>query len=121
MERLSKQELLEEIQQRDELIVRLKSQLDQYRSYVHGRKIAVSAPETQTTDSTVDGKTFHKDKKTFEIIETTLLANEFLCQLERCEIDEMIRSMYPEDADENEDIIRQGEHGSVLYVLEGYF
>lgn len=31
----------------------------------------------------------------------------------------MIRSMYPADAAQGDSIIRQGEYGSVLYVLEG--
>ncbi|KAI1714536.1 cyclic nucleotide-binding domain-containing protein [Ditylenchus destructor] len=118
MDRLSRQELLEEIQQRDELITRLKSQLEQYQNYLHGRKIAVSAPETDSCEYSPDGKFFHKDPKTFATIESTLLANEFLCQLERCEIEEMIRSMYPVDAQKDTSIIRQGEYGSLLYVLE---
>lgn len=47
------------------------------------------------------------------------MANEFLCQLEQCQIDEMIRSMSPLEASEGTLIIRQGEHGSELYVLQG--
>lgn len=64
MERLSRQELIEEIQQKDELISQLKSELDQYRSYLHNRKIAISAPETQNDSELVlECNNYYKDQK----------------------------------------------------------
>lgn len=68
MERLSRAELLEEIEKRDDLIENLKIELQQYREGAFGRKIAVSAPETasdQRSDAVASGdfKFYHKDKK----------------------------------------------------------
>lgn len=64
MERLSRQELIEEIQQKDELISQLKSELDQYRTYLHNRKIAISAPETQNDSELVlECNNYYKDQK----------------------------------------------------------
>lgn len=66
MERLNRQELIEEIQQKDELISRLKSELNQYRTYLNGRKIAISAPESQNateSELVLENKNFYKDQK----------------------------------------------------------
>ena len=57
--------------------------------------------------------------RTRDIIESAFLVNEFLCQLEQSQIEEIIQSMYPLDAEPDSTIIRQGEHGSQLFVLEG--
>jgi cGMP-dependent protein kinase len=53
------------------------------------------------------------------VIESALLTNEFLCQLEQCQIDEMINAMQPVNFEPNSYIIREGEQGNQLFVLSG--
>jgi cGMP-dependent protein kinase len=114
MSHYSREKLQEEIIRRDEMIANLKQEIQRFRQLFHARKIAVSA-ETATKSP---HKIIHKDQKTRDIIESAFLVNEFLCQLEESQIDEIIQSMYPLEAAPESTIIRQGEHGSQLFVLE---
>ncbi|KAI6212077.1 CGMP-dependent protein kinase [Aphelenchoides besseyi] len=111
---LSREELLVELERRDEEIRRLTAELANYRSYAHGRKIAISGE----TPSEAHSQVIAKDQRTFDIIESALLANEFLCQLEQSQIDNMIDAMQPMNFAPDSWIIRQGEQGNELFVLE---
>uniref|UniRef100_A0A914BU79 Cyclic nucleotide-binding domain-containing protein n=1 Tax=Acrobeloides nanus TaxID=290746 RepID=A0A914BU79_9BILA len=113
---MSREELLSEIEKRDELIANMKAELHKYRNQdvANARKIAVSA-ETATSS---DRKVIQKDQHTWDIIESAFLTNDFLCQLEKQQMDEMIESMHQVDVPADSIVIRQGDHGSLLYVLE---
>ncbi|KAI6239583.1 CGMP-dependent protein kinase [Aphelenchoides fujianensis] len=112
---LSKEELIAELERRDEEIKNLTAQLAKYQSYYsHGRKIAVSA-EAPRADF---NKVIAKDQQTFDVIEQALISNEFLCQMEQTQIESMIDAMQAVDFAQNDWIIRQGEHGNQLFVIE---
>lgn len=53
----------------------------------------------------------------FDLLESAFLSNEFLCQLEQCQIDDMIKAMQPVDFEPNSWIIREGDNGNQLFVL----
>ncbi|KAI6181217.1 hypothetical protein M3Y98_00805000 [Aphelenchoides besseyi] len=65
---LSREELLVELERRDEEIRRLTAELANYRSYAHGRKIAISGE----TPSEAHSQVIAKDQRTFDIIESAL-------------------------------------------------
>uniref|UniRef100_A0A7E4W7K4 Cyclic nucleotide-binding domain-containing protein n=1 Tax=Panagrellus redivivus TaxID=6233 RepID=A0A7E4W7K4_PANRE len=111
LSRLSREQLLEEIAKRDDTIITLKQEVQRFQQLFHARKIAVSAE----TDSKSSRLIIHKDQKTRDIIESAFLVNEFLCQLEESQMEDIIQSMYHLDAPAESMIIRQGEHGSQLF------
>ncbi|CAD5221854.1 unnamed protein product [Bursaphelenchus okinawaensis] len=115
---MTKEELLYELNQKELQIEQLTRELASYRNFFHGRKIAVSAEVAPSTEGESNCLEHQKDRRTFDIIESALLANEFLCQLEQFQIDEMINAMQPMMFGPEQWIIRQGEFGSKLYVLE---
>lgn len=54
------------------------------------------------------------------MIEQALISNEFLCQMEQTQIESMIDAMQTVEFAQNDWIIRQGEHGNQLFVIEGW-
>lgn len=54
-----------------------------------------------------------------ELIKNALLANDFLRHLDLEQIREMVECMYNVDVAKNCLIIREGDDGSLVYVMEG--
>lgn len=54
-----------------------------------------------------------------ELIKSAILDNDFMKNLEMSQIQEIVDCMYPVDYDKNSCIIKEGDVGSLVYVMEG--
>ncbi|KAA0203809.1 hypothetical protein HAZT_HAZT011437 [Hyalella azteca] len=54
-----------------------------------------------------------------ELIKQALLENDFLKNLELGQVKEIMESMYCEECEAGAVIIREGDTGSMLYIMEG--
>ncbi|KAI6175908.1 CGMP-dependent protein kinase [Aphelenchoides bicaudatus] len=95
---LSREELLIELERRDQEIRDLTAELAKYRSYFHGRKIAISSEAPNSSNATKQIP-FVKDPA------------------EQRQIDAMIKAMQPVKVEQNNWIIREGDNGNQLFVL----
>ncbi|CAM4725505.1 unnamed protein product [Leuciscus chuanchicus] len=129
-------ELELELDQKDELIQKLQNELDKYRSVirpatqqVQGRselqehqrtkRQAISAePANVQQLSHVTLPNVPKSAKSKELIKSAILDNDFMKNLEMSQIQEIVDCMYPVDYDKNSCIIKEGDVGSLVYVME---
>uniref|UniRef100_UPI003AAA95AC cGMP-dependent protein kinase, isozyme 2 forms cD4/T1/T3A/T3B-like n=1 Tax=Centroberyx gerrardi TaxID=166262 RepID=UPI003AAA95AC len=137
-------ELELELDQKDELIQRLQNELDKYRSVIRpataqqaqvrrrslvlqpdqqrSKRQAISAEPTacDITDlSHVTLPFYHKSPESKELIKEAILDNDFMKNLELSQIQEIVDCMYPVDYGKDACIIKEGDVGSLVYVMEG--
>ncbi|KTG07361.1 hypothetical protein cypCar_00010494 [Cyprinus carpio] len=129
-------ELELELDQKDELIQKLQNELDKYRSVIrpatqqvqnrtelqeHQRtkRQAISAePANVQQLSHVTLPNVPKSAKSKELIKSAILDNDFMKNLEMSQIQEIVDCMYPVDYGKNSCIIKEGDVGSLVYVME---
>lgn len=61
---------------------------------------------------------FKKDARTIQLIKDAIKKNNFLCDIDESQINDLIAVMYPKEVKANTRLIREGETGSHLYVSE---
>ncbi|KAM8837110.1 cGMP-dependent protein kinase 1-like isoform 2-T2 [Spinachia spinachia] len=136
-------ELELELDQKDELIQRLQTELDKYRSVLRpataqqvqaqqqslvlqpeqhrSKRQAISAEPTACNISDLSHVTlpFHpKSPRSKEMIKDAILDNDFMKNLELSQIQEVVDCMYPVDYGKDACIIKEGDVGSLVYVME---
>ncbi|XP_005157115.1 cGMP-dependent protein kinase 1a isoform X2 [Danio rerio] len=129
-------ELELELDQKDELIQKLQNELDKYRSVIRPATQQVQTrselPEHQRTKrqaisaepaniqqlSHVTLPNVPKSAKSKDLIKSAILDNDFMKNLEMSQIQEIVDCMYPVDYDKNSCIIKEGDVGSLVYVME---
>ncbi|XP_073961792.1 cGMP-dependent protein kinase for isoform X2 [Choristoneura fumiferana] len=134
LERIRELEAL--LKQRDQEMLELRSQLDKlqsvfpYQQYVRGgsrgprkhRAQGISA-EPQTSSSLQDlahqtFPTYDKNETSRELIKGAILDNDFMKNLEMTQIREIVDCMYPVEYAAGSLIIKEGDVGSIVYVME---
>ncbi|KAJ2945573.1 hypothetical protein O0L34_g395 [Tuta absoluta] len=135
IERIRELEAL--LKQRDQEMLELRSQLDKlqsvfpYQQYMGTRRAGprkqraqgISA-EPQTSNSLQDlahqtFPVFEKSETSRELIKTAILDNDFMKNLEMTQIREIVDCMYPVEYAAGSLIIKEGDVGSIVYVMEG--
>uniref|UniRef100_A0A4W3JVB9 Protein kinase cGMP-dependent 1b n=1 Tax=Callorhinchus milii TaxID=7868 RepID=A0A4W3JVB9_CALMI len=133
-------ELELELDQKDELIQKLQTELDKYRSVTRPhtkptQKAAPGAlPEQQRTKrqaisaeptaidiqdlSQVTLPFYPKSPQSKELIKEAILDNDFMKNLELSQIQEIVDCMYPVEFGKDSCIIKEGDVGSLVYVME---
>ncbi|XP_054860556.1 cGMP-dependent protein kinase 1-like isoform X2 [Amphiprion ocellaris] len=133
-------ELELELDQKDELIQRLQNELDKYRSVIrpataqvqaHGlvlqpdqhrsKRQAISAEPTACDISALSHVTlpfYAKSPKSKELIKEAILDNDFMKNLELSQIQEIVDCMSPVDYGMEACIIKEGDVGSLVFVME---
>uniref|UniRef100_A0A673A0S1 cGMP-dependent protein kinase n=1 Tax=Sphaeramia orbicularis TaxID=375764 RepID=A0A673A0S1_9TELE len=136
-------ELELELDQKDELIQRLQNELDKYRSVIRpataqqvqahqqslalqpdqhrSKRQAISAEPTacDITDlSHVTLPFYPKSPESKELIKDAILDNDFMKNLELSQIQEIVDCMYPVDYGKDACIIKEGDVGSLVFVME---
>uniref|UniRef100_W5MGZ0 cGMP-dependent protein kinase n=1 Tax=Lepisosteus oculatus TaxID=7918 RepID=W5MGZ0_LEPOC len=131
-------ELELELDQKDELIQKLQNELDKYRSVirpatqqVHKRSVlqeqqrtkrqAISAEPTAFDIQDLSHVTlpfYHKSPQSKELIKEAILDNDFMKNLELSQIQEIVDCMYPVEYGKDSCIIKEGDVGSLVYVME---
>jgi len=121
----------------------LRSQLDKYQSVFNLQELAVATPaannvvqktrrtnrglgisaEPQSLKSLQDltNKTFPEYKKTTvscDLIRSAIMDNDFMKNLENSQIKEIVDCMYPIEYAKGSLIIKEGDVGSIVYVME---
>ncbi|XP_018968250.2 cGMP-dependent protein kinase 1-like isoform X1 [Cyprinus carpio] len=132
-------ELELELDQKDELIQKLQNELDKYRSVirpatqqVHKQSVlqeqqrtkrqAISAEPTAFDIQDLNHVTlpfYPKSPQSKELIKEAILDNDFMKNLELSQIQEIVDCMYPVEYDKDSCIIKEGDVGSLVYVMEG--
>jgi len=129
-ERIKK--LQQELKEKDELIAQLKSQVDKYQAITQspaavlgrGRKergVGISAEPSAQAAVDFSAKTFKKYEKSSssrELIKNAILENDFMKNLDMAQIREIVECMYPVEYKKNNLIIKEGDVGSLVYVME---
>ncbi|XP_076856748.1 protein kinase cGMP-dependent 1b isoform X3 [Brachyhypopomus gauderio] len=131
-------ELELELDQKDELIQKLQNELDKYRSVirpatqqVHTHSVlqehhrtkrqAISAEPTALDIQDLNQVTlpfYPKSPQSKELIKEAILDNDFMKNLEISQIQEIVDCMYPVEYDKESCIIKEGDVGSLVYVME---
>uniref|UniRef100_A0A8R1DKI3 Cyclic nucleotide-binding domain-containing protein n=2 Tax=Caenorhabditis japonica TaxID=281687 RepID=A0A8R1DKI3_CAEJA len=110
----SREALLAELELKDDIIEQLRKELDEYRVANSVRKTAISSePDVQ-----VKRQIIGKSDEAFETIGNALMCNSFLRNLDSIQIDKIASAMYPVHVTAGAIIIRQGELGSIMYVIQ---
>ncbi|KAK2820177.1 hypothetical protein Q5P01_023136 [Channa striata] len=131
-------ELELELDQKDELIQRLQNELDKYRSVIRpataqqqglalqpdhhrSKRQAISAEPTACDISQLSHVTlpfYPKSPESKELIKDAILDNDFMKNLEMSQIQEIVDCMYPVDYGNEACIIKEGDVGSLVFVME---
>uniref|UniRef100_A0A4X2JVT9 Cyclic nucleotide-binding domain-containing protein n=1 Tax=Vombatus ursinus TaxID=29139 RepID=A0A4X2JVT9_VOMUR len=131
-------ELELELDQKDELIQKLQNELDKYRSVIrpatqqaqqaHGggeprtKRQAISAEPTAFDLQDLSHVTlpfYPKSPQSKDLIKEAILDNDFMKNLELSQIQEIVDCMYPVEYGKDSCIIKEGDVGSLVYVMEG--
>ncbi|XP_013790560.1 cGMP-dependent protein kinase, isozyme 2 forms cD4/T1/T3A/T3B-like isoform X1 [Limulus polyphemus] len=130
------QQLENLLSQKDEEIQQLRSQLDKYQSvlmppsynsYIYrGRRkeraqgISAEPQSLQTIQDLISTKfpEYSKSEQSKELIKNAILDNDFMKNLEIVQIGEITDCMYPVEYAKDSLIIKEGEVGSVVFVME---
>ncbi|KAL5967646.1 cGMP-dependent protein kinase isozyme 2 form cD4/T1/T3A/T3B [Taenia solium] len=84
------------------------------------RGIGISAePRALKMDEKENPKHYPKTAKTREILNQAILENDFMKNLDTSQVVEIVECMYSVNFATGNTIIREGELGSVVYVMEG--
>uniref|UniRef100_A0A8C0H0U2 cAMP-dependent protein kinase type II-alpha regulatory subunit n=1 Tax=Chelonoidis abingdonii TaxID=106734 RepID=A0A8C0H0U2_CHEAB len=134
-------ELELELDQKDELIQKLQNELDKYRSVIR----PATQQAQQQTSSTLQGEHrtkrqaisaeptafdiqdlshvtlpfYPKSPQSKDLIKEAILDNDFMKNLELSQIQEIVDCMYPVEYGKDSCIIKEGDVGSLVYVMEG--
>ncbi|KAF5891999.1 cGMP-dependent protein kinase 1 isoform X2, partial [Clarias magur] len=132
-------ELELELDQKDELIQKLQTELDKYRSVIRPatqqvqqkhnelheqqrtKRQAISAEPTALDFQDLSQVTlpfYPKSAESKELIKEAILDNDFMKNLELSQIQEIVDCMYPVEYDKESCIIKEGDVGSLVYVME---
>uniref|UniRef100_A0AAR2LRK1 cGMP-dependent protein kinase n=1 Tax=Pygocentrus nattereri TaxID=42514 RepID=A0AAR2LRK1_PYGNA len=131
-------ELELELDQKDELIQKLQNELDKYRSVIRPatqqvqkhtelqeqqrtKRQAISAEPTAFDIQELSHVTLPfcpKSAKSKELIKEAILDNDFMKNLELSQIQEIVDCMYPVEYGKDSCIIKEGDVGSLVYVME---
>lgn len=127
-ERIKK--LQQELKEKDELIAQLKSQVDKYQAITQipalgrtrkERGVGISAEPSAQAAGDFGAKTFKKYEKSSssrELIKNAILENDFMKNLDMAQIREIVECMYPVEYKKNNLMIKEGDVGSLVYVME---
>lgn len=144
---ISREEKIHELQkslaQRDREILNLRSQLDKFQSVLvlynpaspkhvalsnnvglrpRKQRAGISAePQSEASILELSKQTFptiYKNESSRDLIKAAILDNDFMKNLEITQIREIVDCMYPEEYKSESIIIREGDVGSTVYVLE---
>ncbi|XP_068711115.1 cGMP-dependent protein kinase 1-like isoform X2 [Montipora capricornis] len=121
--------LEQELKRRNEIIRRLESELDKYRSVLQpavgtrtrnrGQGISAEPQSFKTlADASKPLQRHSKSSKSKELIKDAILDNDFLKKLEASQIREVVECMCEKKWKKDEYVIKEGDQGSDLYVLE---
>ncbi|KAJ8910798.1 hypothetical protein NQ315_014506 [Exocentrus adspersus] len=83
------------------------------------KRQAISAEPLNTQGNELHIKKIPKSFSSRELIKAAILDNDFMKNLEITQIREIVDCMYPEEYKAESIIIREGDVGSTVYVLEG--
>uniref|UniRef100_A0A8D3CS20 Protein kinase cGMP-dependent 1a n=1 Tax=Scophthalmus maximus TaxID=52904 RepID=A0A8D3CS20_SCOMX len=131
-------ELELELDQKDELIQRLQNELDKYRSVIkpatqqvqkhtelneqqRTKRQAISAEPTAFDIQDLSHVTlpfYPKSPQSKDLIKEAILDNDFMKNLELSQIQEIVDCMYPVEYGKDSCIIKEGDVGSLVYVME---
>ncbi|XP_062319795.1 cGMP-dependent protein kinase 1 isoform X3 [Osmerus eperlanus] len=131
-------ELELELDQKDELIQKLQNELDKYRSVIkpatqqvhkqtelheqqRTKRQAISAEPTVFDIQELSHVTlpfYPKSPQSKDLIKEAILDNDFMKNLEMSQIQEIVDCMYPVDYGKDSCIIKEGDVGSLVYVME---
>ncbi|XP_055518352.1 cGMP-dependent protein kinase 1-like isoform X1 [Leucoraja erinacea] len=130
-------ELELELDQKDELIQTLQTELDKYRSVLRpapgsessGRqqeqqrtkRQAISAEPTAIDISDISHVSlscYSKSSQSKDLIKDAFLDNDFMKNLEMSQIQEIVDCMHPVDYSKDSCVIKEGDVGSMVYVME---
>ncbi|KAK5623479.1 hypothetical protein CRENBAI_013793 [Crenichthys baileyi] len=131
-------ELELELDQKDELIQRLQNELDKYRSIIkpatqqvhkqtelqeqqRTKRQAISAEPTAFDIQDLSHVTlpfYAKSPQSKDLIKEAILDNDFMKNLELSQIQEIVDCMYPVEYGKDSCIIKEGDVGSLVYVME---
>ncbi|CAN0551992.1 unnamed protein product [Rangifer tarandus platyrhynchus] len=134
-------ELELELDQKDELIQKLQNELDKYRSVIRPatqqaqkqsastlqgeprtKRQAISAEPTAFDIQDLSHVTlpfYPKSPQSKDLIKEAILDNDFMKNLELSQIQEIVDCMYPVEYGKDSCIIKEGDVGSLVYVMEG--
>uniref|UniRef100_A0A8C6UB92 cGMP-dependent protein kinase n=1 Tax=Neogobius melanostomus TaxID=47308 RepID=A0A8C6UB92_9GOBI len=129
-------ELEAELDQKDELIQRLQNELDKYRSVIkpatlqvnkhnqlrdhqRSKRQAISAEPSANILSHDKLPFYDKSAESKELIKEAIKDNDFMSNLEASQIQEIVDCMYPVEYAKHSLIIKEGDVGSLVYVLAG--
>ncbi|CAL1674649.1 unnamed protein product [Lasius platythorax] len=124
-------EMLEKaLEERDATIRYLQNEIDKFRQIVdlslasnainsnpRLKRQAISA-EPLRSDATKPVMKFTKPKRSRELIKTAILDNDFMKNLELTQIREIVDCMYPVTFPVGSIIIKEGDVGSIVFVME---
>jgi len=127
-------ELERVLTQRDDIISELRSQLDKYQSVMptsptsakaalfagkagRTRGFGISAEPTNFS-TTTELKPHAKSNSSKELIRVAILDNDFMKNLDMSQIREIVECMYPVEYKKDSLIIKEGDVGSLVYVME---
>ncbi|KAG7219586.1 hypothetical protein INR49_018963 [Caranx melampygus] len=133
-------ELELELDQKDELIQRLQNELDKYRSVIkpatqqvhkqnelneqqRTKRQAISAEPTAFDIQDLSHVTlpfYPKSPQSKDLIKEAILDNDFMKNLELSQIQEIVDCMYPVEYGKDSCIIKEGDVGSLVYVMEDH-
>ncbi|XP_071108152.1 cGMP-dependent protein kinase 1-like isoform X1 [Haliotis cracherodii] len=133
-------ELEGELDEKDALIQRLYQELDKYRSILkpvtdrsnsrvtnHGpvrersKRTAISAEPASVRflqAASYKSKRIAKSQTSRELIKQAILDNDFMKNLEMSQIREIVDCMYPVEYSKDSTIIKEGDMGNLVYVME---
>ncbi|KAL5019132.1 hypothetical protein ScPMuIL_004854 [Solemya velum] len=129
-------ELEEELDEKDEMIQKLQNELDKYRSVLkpatqrvqksvaiykeRSKRYAISAEPANFPSVLALYKTRRVPKRAAskELIRQAILDNDFMKNLDTGQIRELVDCMYPVEYRKDSVIIKEGDVGSLVYVME---
>ncbi|XP_065156358.1 cGMP-dependent protein kinase, isozyme 2 forms cD4/T1/T3A/T3B isoform X2 [Atheta coriaria] len=136
-------ELEAALRARNDEIEMLRSHLDKFKSVLHvggnkhiggqlglnnnvtrtrKQRTGISAePQSEATLLELSKQTFEvfeKEERSKELIKAAILDNDFMKNLETTQIREIVDCMYPKEYQQGSIIIKEGDVGSIVYVLE---
>ncbi|NP_957324.1 cGMP-dependent protein kinase 1a [Danio rerio] len=113
--------------EREDEISELKRKLHKCQSVLPSAQIGprthraqgISAePQTHQDLSNQSFRRVAKSDRSKDLIKSAILDNDFMKNLEMSQIQEIVDCMYPVDYDKNSCIIKEGDVGSLVYVME---
>ncbi|XP_072038563.1 cGMP-dependent protein kinase 1-like [Amphiura filiformis] len=119
-----------ELDEKDALIQKLKNELDKYRAVIRPatkqalqksrqKRLGISAESAQEIEDAAEAlKRYPKPQAARECIKNAILDNDFMKNLELSQIQEINDCMYPVEYSQGSCIIKEGDVGSLVYVLE---